>query len=135
VITRDDVPEISDLKSHLQQKFQIKDLGLLRYFLEIEVARYKKEISLSQQKYVLDMLSEACMLGCKTANTLIDPNLKLLLDQEELLEGQGRYRRLVSKLNSLTMTRPDIAFPASVVSQFMSASRTSHWDVVVRRIL
>ena len=61
------------------------------------------------------------MLMCKAANTLMDPNLNLLLDQGELLEDQGRYRGLVEKLNYLTMTRSDIAYPVSVVSQFMSA--------------
>ena len=81
MITRDDVQGISDLKSHLKQKFQTKDLMSLRYFLRIEVARSKKEISLSQRKYVLDILSGACMLRYKTVDTSMDPNLKLLLDR------------------------------------------------------
>jgi len=37
----------------------------------------------------------------------------------------------VDKLNYLTITRPDIAFDVSVVSQFQSAPKTTHWDVVV----
>ena len=41
-----------------------------------------------------------------------------------------RYRRVVGRLNYLTITRPDIAFPVSVVSQFMSSPRTAHWDAV-----
>ena len=85
------------------------------------MARSKKRISLSQWKYVLDMLSEAGMFGCKVPDTPMDPGLKLLPDQEKLLEDQGRYRRLVGKLNYLTMTRPDITYLVSVVSQFMSA--------------
>ena len=56
VIIVDDVQGISDLKSLLQQKFQTKDLGPLRYFLGIEVTRSKKRISLSRQKYALDVL-------------------------------------------------------------------------------
>ena len=43
-----------------------------------------------------------------------------------------RYRRLVEKVNYLTMTRPYIAYLVNVVRQFMSAPRMSHWDVVVR---
>jgi len=78
------------------------------------------------------MLSEAGMLGCKAASTPMNSNFKLLPDQGEFLEDQGRYTRLAGKLNYLTMTRPDIAYPVSVVGQFMSAPRTSHWDVVVR---
>jgi len=81
---------------------------------------------------VLDILSEAGMLGFKTVDTPMDPNLKLLLDQGELLEDQKRYRRLAGKLNYLTMIRSDITYPVSVVSQFMSAPRTNHWNVVAR---
>jgi len=55
---------------------------------------------------MLDMLSEAGMLGCKAADTPMDPNLKLLPGQGKLLEDQERYRRLVEKLNCLTVTRP-----------------------------
>ena len=87
------------LRRHIYSKnFQTKDLGPLRHFLEIEIARSKKSTSLSQWKYILDILSEAGMLGCKYAETPMDPILKLLLDQRKLLEDQGRYMRLVRKL-------------------------------------
>ena len=68
VITGDNVQGINDLKSHLQQKFQTKDLEPLRYFLGIEIARSKKGISLFQRKYVLDILSEAIKLQCNAAD-------------------------------------------------------------------
>nr|GEU54918.1 retrovirus-related Pol polyprotein from transposon TNT 1-94 [Tanacetum cinerariifolium] len=41
-------------------------------------------------------------------------------------------KRVVGKLNYLTITRPDIAFPISVVSQFLIAPRMSHWDAVTQ---
>ncbi|RVW31085.1 Retrovirus-related Pol polyprotein from transposon RE1 [Vitis vinifera] len=48
------------------------------------------------------------------------------------LRDPGRYRRLVGKLNYLTITRPDISFPVSVVSQFLQSPCDNHWDVVIR---
>ena len=57
VITRSDSKGISSLKSFLQSQFHTKDLGMLRYFLGIEVMRSKHGIFLSQRKYMLDLLS------------------------------------------------------------------------------
>ncbi|RVW96833.1 Retrovirus-related Pol polyprotein from transposon TNT 1-94 [Vitis vinifera] len=50
--------------------------------------------------------------------------------QGEPLGDPGRYRRLVGKLNYLTITRPDISFPVSVVSQFLQSPCDSHWDAM-----
>lgn len=44
----------------------------------------------------------------------------------------NRYRRLIEKLIYLTVTRPDLSFALSVVSQFMQNPRLSHWNVVMR---
>ena len=40
------------------------------------------------------------MLKCKSIDSPMDVNTKLLPDQRELLEDAGRYRRLVGKLDS-----------------------------------
>ena len=64
VITGDDVEEIKYLKKNLGRAFEVKDLGPLRYFLGIEIAKSPKGIVLSQRKYVLDLLTETGMLGC-----------------------------------------------------------------------
>ena len=50
----------------------MKDLGQLHYFLGMEVARSKRGISVSQRKYVLDLLAETGMLGGKPSDTPID---------------------------------------------------------------
>ena len=62
----------------------------------------------------------------------MDPNVKLIPGQGEPLRDPGRYRRLVGKLNYLTITRPDISFLVSVVSQFLHSPCDSHWDAVIR---
>ena len=125
IITGDDKQGIDDLKIYLQNSFRTKDLGKLRYFLGIEVARSKKGISLSQRKYVLDILEEMGLLGSKPMETPMDPNVKLYEDQGELLSNLEIYR-LVGKLNYLTITRLDISFVVSVLSQFMKDPRLPH---------
>ena len=60
---------VTNLKQVLDQKFGINDLGSLKYFLGLEIARGAKGISINQRKYALDVLKEAGMLGCKRTKT------------------------------------------------------------------
>ena len=87
---------------------------------------------MSKRKYVLDILEENGMLDYKPLDTPMDPNVKLVPGQGEPLRDPGRYRRLVGRLNYLTITRPDISFPMSVVSQFLQLPCDSHCDAVIR---
>ena len=71
IITRDDTKEISRLQEQLSAEFEMKNLGGLKYFMGIEVARSRRGIFLSQKKYVLDLLSEVGLLDCKPVDTPI----------------------------------------------------------------
>lgn len=59
-------------KQHLYSKFEIKDLGELRYFLGIEFARSKIRVVICQRKYTLDLLEETGMLGAKPVDSPIE---------------------------------------------------------------
>ena len=111
IITGDDMAGISSLKSFLHGQFHTKDLGMLKYFLGIEVMRSKCRIFLSQRKYVLDLLSEIEKLAAKPCQSPMAQSL-----HRELFENLEKYRRLVGKLNYLTVRRPDIAYSIGVVS-------------------
>ncbi|XP_031106257.1 uncharacterized protein LOC116010903 [Ipomoea triloba] len=132
VITGNDASGIDSLKSFLGAEFHTKDLGVLKYSLGIEVARSKKGIFLSQRKYVLDLLDDTGLLGSIPCDTPMEQGVKLVAGEGEVFEDLERYRRSVGKLNYLTITRPDIAFPVSMVSQFMSSPTRTHWDAAVR---
>ena len=77
ILTGDDVEEMTRVKKGLASEFEMKDLGKLRYLLGIEVARNKTGIAISQRKYILDLLEETGTLGCKPAETPMDPNVRL----------------------------------------------------------
>ena len=62
----------------------------------------------------------------------MDPNVKLLPNQGQPYSDLGKYRSLVGKLNYLIITRPNMAFAVSVVSQFLNSPYDNHWDVVIR---
>jgi hypothetical protein len=69
---------------HLGKEFDIKDLGILRYFLDIEITCSHKDLFLSQRKYVLDLLKKTRKMGAKPANVPIAYNHKSIHDTEPL---------------------------------------------------
>nr|CAN69183.1 hypothetical protein VITISV_004340 [Vitis vinifera] len=112
ILTRDNTGEVERLKKVLATEFEVKDLGQMRYFLGIEVARSRKGISISQRKYVLDLLTETCMLGCKPRNIPIKARKGTESDGKPV--DRERYQRLVGRLIYLSHTGPDIAFVISL---------------------
>ena len=98
---------------------------MLRYFLGIEVMCTKCGIFLSQGKYVFDLLSETGKLGVKPYSSPMDQVVHLTREGE-IFEDPERYRRLVRKLNYLTITPLGIAHSISIVSQYMSSPTVDH---------
>ena len=94
----------------------------LKYFFGMEFARSKKGIFISERKYILDLLSEMGLLGCKVVKTPIEPNLKLQPASPIEVIDKEKYQCLVGRLIYLSHTRPDIAFTVSMVSQFMQCT-------------
>jgi hypothetical protein len=131
IITGDDDVEIAKLKECLSQAFEVKDLGKLKYFLGIEVARSSKGIVLSQRKYTLDLLNDMGMLGCRAASTPIDQNNKVTAESGESVDKE-KYQRLVGRLIYLCHTRPDISHAVSVVSRYMHDPRDGHMEAAQR---
>ncbi|RVW16205.1 Retrovirus-related Pol polyprotein from transposon RE1 [Vitis vinifera] len=124
--------EMTCLKKRLAKEFEIKDLGPLRYFLGMEIARNRSGIFVSQRKYDLDLLKETGLLGCKLGDTPVDPNIRLSNQNSSAPVDKGRYQRLVGKLIYLVHTRPNIAFAFNLVGQFMHAPYEEHLEVVMR---
>jgi len=125
---------VIEIKQILAKEFKLKDLGQMRYFLGLEIARSKEGISISQRKYALELLEEFGYLGCKPVPTPMELNLKLSQEDGALIPDASYYRKLIGKLVYLTVTRPDICFAVNKLSQYMSAPREPHLNAA-RRIL
>jgi len=130
LITCNDLKAISTLKNFLHSHFRIKE-GDLMYFLGIKVSRSKKGISISQQKYALEILKDSGVLGAKPVNFPMEQNTKLS-DAGDLLKDLSQYRRLVGHLIYLTITRLDIMYSVHVLSRFMHAPRKPHMEAALR---
>jgi len=70
-------------------------------------------------------------MNSKSVETPMDPNAKLLPSPGEPLSDLEKYRRLVGKLNYLIVTRPNISFAVSVVSQFLNSPCVDHWNAFI----
>ncbi|XP_024026696.1 uncharacterized protein LOC112093108 [Morus notabilis] len=130
IITGPNLEVVNDLKQFLHSKFKLKDLGPLKFFLGIEIARSTAGIALSQRHYALQLLEDSGFLACKPATVPMDAKVILGADEGVLLSDASQYRRLIGRLLYLTITRPDITFAVHKLSQFLAKPRVPHLQAV-----
>ena len=72
ILTGNSETKIKKVKDFLSSKFRIKDLGLLQFFLGIEIIKINKGLCLCQRKYTLELLHEYGLVGCNSVATPFD---------------------------------------------------------------
>lgn len=127
-----DPAPIMGLKAYLGPCFHMKDLGVLKSFLGVEVARHPDGIYLTQRKYDLDIITDAGLLGAKPAAFPMEPNHKLPLATGAPMNDPVSYRRLIGRLVYLTITRPDLSYSLHCLAQFMQTPRAEDWEAALR---
>ncbi|XP_057999369.1 uncharacterized mitochondrial protein AtMg00810-like [Hevea brasiliensis] len=110
----------------------MKNLGKLKFFLGIEVARNSNGIFLCQLKYALDVISEVELLGCKPAKTPLAQNHKLALAESDDVDDPAQYRRLVGRLIYLIITQPELSYCVHILAQFIQQPKKAHWEAAAR---
>jgi hypothetical protein len=80
------------VRRSLPSEFEMKDLGLMHYFLGLEVWQIPEEIFLIQGKYVVEILKRFDMMDCKSMSTPMEMNLKLLADTSSEIVDVTLYR-------------------------------------------
>ncbi|KAK9063310.1 hypothetical protein SSX86_017180 [Deinandra increscens subsp. villosa] len=135
ILTGNNITEIEYVKKALSSNFKIKDLGLLKYFLGIEVINTNGGLCLSQRKYCLELLAEYGLTASKPVNCPIEQNyvLSTLCDKNNTgLNSITGYQKLIGKLIYLSHTRPDIAYSVHFLSQFMHNPTNGHLQIALR---
>ena len=87
--------QITESKKKLAEEFEMKDLGLMHYFLGLEVWKSPEGIFPNQGKYAVEILKRFDMLDCKAMATPMDTNLKLLFGETSKLVDMTRYRKII----------------------------------------
>ncbi|KAG8482737.1 hypothetical protein CXB51_024348 [Gossypium anomalum] len=127
--------EIDCFVQQLHNKFILKDIGNLHYFLGIEVSwSTSGRLHLCQQKYIRELFDRSSMTDAKSVHTPMVSLSILSKDEGERLADPIEYRSLAGALQYVVLTRPDIAYAVNRVCQFMHAPTKVHM-VALKRIL
>ncbi|KAL0375441.1 UNVERIFIED_CONTAM: Retrovirus-related Pol polyprotein from transposon RE1 [Sesamum radiatum] len=123
---------IHDFKEDMMKTFEMSDLGLMHFFLGIEINQEKEGIFICQKKYTETLLKKFKMESCKTVTTpLVTGEKYKKEDGSEKVDG-SIYRSLIGSLLYLTATRPDIMFATSLLSRFMQSPSQVHYGAAKR---
>ncbi|KAJ4808000.1 Retroelement pol polyprotein-like [Rhynchospora pubera] len=123
---------ICEFKQYMSNMFHMKDLGQLKYFLGIEIARGPLGLFLCQRKYVLDILAECGLLGARPASTPMEQNHRLAESVGDKFKDPAKYRRLIGRLIYLTITRPELCYSVHILAQFMQDPHQTHYEAALR---
>lgn len=130
VITGSNTGEIIEFKTQMKQMFEMSDLGLLSYYLGIEVQQRQGEITLTQAAYAGKILERAGLSTCNPCSTPMEQRLQLQKVVDGTIVDATEYRSVIGSLRYLVNTRPDIAHAVGVVSRHMEAPGKEHWAAV-----
>jgi hypothetical protein len=117
---------IVNSRRKLAAKFEMKDLGMLHYFLGLEIWQRSDGTFLNQGKHAVDILKRFGMLDCKAISTSMVANLKLLCVTTSKIVDATIYRKMIGSLMYLTNTRPYICFAVNTLSRYMVKPRHVH---------
>jgi hypothetical protein len=118
---------IARCKEDMVVEFKMKDVGMMRPFLGLEVWQRPREIFLGQGKYVVEMLKRFWMEDCKPMATPMITNLKKVTTSDSDMVDPMLYRQLIGSLMYMVNTRTDICFAVNTLSEFMVELRQEHW--------
>ena len=135
-IVGNDEPAIAEFKAQVSERYEITDLGKVRWILGMHIERdeSRRLITISQEQYINNILERFGMSDCRPVSTPMDPNttLPLLKEPEPGIDVQDYQSRVGSLQHLLTCSRMDIAYAVGVVSRHNHAPGKVHLAAVDR---
>ncbi|KAG6504844.1 hypothetical protein ZIOFF_037192 [Zingiber officinale] len=130
IVAGSSTEKINKFKQQMMTKFEMNDLGLLSYYLGIEVEQQKSRILLRQSIYAKKILSQFKMANCNATKHPIEPKTQLHKDLEGTPVDTMEYRRIIGCLRYLLHTRPDLSYSIGMTSRYMERPTIMHHKAV-----
>ncbi|KAG6492797.1 hypothetical protein ZIOFF_047764 [Zingiber officinale] len=125
-------PKFGEFKEVMTKEFEMTDIGLMTYYLGIEVNQREDGSFISQAGYAREILKKFRMDNSKSINTPAECGVKLSKHDEEEKVDPTFFKSLVGSLRYLTCTRPDILYAVGLVSRYMEDPTTTHLKIAKR---
>jgi hypothetical protein len=130
IITDSSVNNIIKIKEQMSGLFKMSDLGLLSYYLGIEVKHGSEGVTLSQGNYAKKILEKAGLEDCRSCVVPMQQKMKLKKGSDTPAVDATSYISLVGNLRYLVNTRPYLSFYVGYVSRFMEEPHEEHLSAV-----
>ncbi|KAJ0500497.1 putative RNA-directed DNA polymerase [Helianthus annuus] len=127
IVTGSNESEILEFKEKMKRLFEMSDLGLLTYYLGIEVSQKENEIIICQEGYAKRILEAAGMQNCNSAKCPMEFKLKLCKDDSGKPTDATKYRSIIGSLRYLINTRPDLSYSVGALSKYLQNPKESHY--------
>lgn len=131
IIGASDESLLNSVKFSLGQRFKMKDMGELSWFLGIEFKRENGCIEMNQTKYLEKILFRFKMNDCKPKATPCDLDVNKIRDKDSSELADPRlYREIVGSLTYvMTGTRPDLCYILTKLPQHMAKPTKAHLNM------
>ncbi|KAL8096063.1 hypothetical protein AgCh_037136 [Apium graveolens] len=134
LVTGNNAGLVTRFKQEMKKVFEMTDLGLMSFFLGMEIMQAEHEIFICQKKYAKEILNKFNFGECKAVSTPMNQKEKLCENDGGDKVDEGYYRSMIGCLMYLTATRPDILNAVSVLSRFMHCASELHLKAAKRVI-
>ena len=134
LVTGNNNNNVETFKQEMMSVFEMTDLGLMSFFLGMEVKQAEHEVFICQKKYAKEILKKFKLEDCKAVSTPMNQKEKLCKEDGAEKVDQAQFRKIVGCLMYLTATRPDILNAVSILSRFMHCASELHFKAAKRVI-
>ncbi|KAE8728448.1 hypothetical protein F3Y22_tig00004355pilonHSYRG00008 [Hibiscus syriacus] len=132
IFTESNPSMFNEFKDVMMKEFEMTDMGLMAYYLGIEVKQQNDGIFISQESYAKEILKKFKMENCKPISTPAEYGIKMTKHEEGESVDPTFFKSLVGSLRYLTYTRPDILHAVGLVSRYMESPTTTHFKAAKR---